>query len=65
MHSQLETALCEFLGVEHVSLFSNATLALIVALRASLPSWLEVRHVLGHIPFAIDLLEQRNPGTRE
>lgn len=33
-HVQLEQALCEFLGVEHLSLFSNGTLALITALQA-------------------------------
>jgi dTDP-4-amino-4,6-dideoxygalactose transaminase len=33
-HQQLENALCEYLGVEHVALFSNGTLALITALQA-------------------------------
>lgn len=33
-HQQLEAELCEFLGVEHVSLFNNATIALITALQA-------------------------------
>jgi dTDP-4-amino-4,6-dideoxygalactose transaminase len=33
-HQQLEEALCEYLGVEHLSLFSNGTLALITALQA-------------------------------
>jgi dTDP-4-amino-4,6-dideoxygalactose transaminase len=33
-HRQLEQALCEHLGVEHVALFSNGTLALITALQA-------------------------------
>jgi dTDP-4-amino-4,6-dideoxygalactose transaminase len=33
-HVQLEAALCEYLGVEHLSLFSNGTLALITALQA-------------------------------
>ncbi|RBJ67171.1 DegT/DnrJ/EryC1/StrS family aminotransferase, partial [Pseudomonas sp. MWU12-2534b] len=33
-HAELERSLCEFLGVEHISLFSNATLALITALQA-------------------------------
>jgi dTDP-4-amino-4,6-dideoxygalactose transaminase len=33
-HQQLERALCEYLGVEYISLFSNGTLALITALRA-------------------------------
>lgn len=33
-HQQLEAALCEYLGVEHVSLFNNATIALITALQA-------------------------------
>jgi len=33
-HQQLEQALCDYLGVNHVALFSNATLALITALQA-------------------------------
>jgi dTDP-4-amino-4,6-dideoxygalactose transaminase len=33
-HQQLESALCDYLGVAHVSLFSNGTLALITALQA-------------------------------
>lgn len=33
-HQQLEAALCEYLGVDHVSLFNNATIALITALQA-------------------------------
>lgn len=33
-HQQLEKALCEYLGVQHVSLFTNATIALVTALQA-------------------------------
>src|SRR5690554_3499844 len=33
-HKQLETALCEYLGVEHLSLFTNGTLLLMIALQA-------------------------------
>ena len=33
-HQQLEAALCDHLGVEHVSLFANGTIALITALQA-------------------------------
>src|SRR5690349_5748904 len=33
-HKQFEAALCEYLGVEHVSLFANGTLALVTALQA-------------------------------
>ena len=33
-HMQLEKALCEYLGVEHIALFTNATMALITALQA-------------------------------
>lgn len=33
-HQELEQALCEHLGVSHISLFSNGTLALITALQA-------------------------------
>lgn len=33
-HQQLEAELCEYLGVEHISLFNNATIALITALQA-------------------------------
>lgn len=32
-HQQLEAALCEYLGVEYISLFANGTLALMAALR--------------------------------
>jgi dTDP-4-amino-4,6-dideoxygalactose transaminase len=34
MHQQLETALCKYLGVEHLALFANGTLALVTALQA-------------------------------
>jgi dTDP-4-amino-4,6-dideoxygalactose transaminase len=33
-HAELEAALCRYLGVEHVSLFANGTLALLTALQA-------------------------------
>lgn len=33
-HQQLEKELCEYLGVEHLSLFTNGTLALVTALQA-------------------------------
>lgn len=33
-HQQLEDALCDYLGVKYISLFSNGTLALITALQA-------------------------------
>lgn len=33
-HKQLEQALCEYLGVEHLALFANGTLALLTALQA-------------------------------
>ena len=33
-HQQLEQALCEFLGVEHIALFTNGTIALVTALQA-------------------------------
>lgn len=33
-HQQLEKQLCEYLGVEHIALFSNATIGLVVALQA-------------------------------
>jgi dTDP-4-amino-4,6-dideoxygalactose transaminase len=33
-HERLEAALCEYLGVKHISLFTNATIALITALQA-------------------------------
>lgn len=33
-HQQLEKALCEYLGVQHLALFSNGTLALVTALQA-------------------------------
>jgi len=34
-HQQFEQALCEFLGVEHVCLFTNGTIALVTALQSS------------------------------
>ena len=33
-HQQLEEALCRYLGVEYISLFSNGTIALVTALKA-------------------------------
>ncbi|WP_042428148.1 DegT/DnrJ/EryC1/StrS family aminotransferase [Comamonas granuli] len=33
-HQQLEHALCEYLGVPHISLFTNGTIALVTALQA-------------------------------
>ena len=33
-HKQLEDALCEFLGVEHLALFTNGTIALVTTLQA-------------------------------
>lgn len=33
-HQQLESALCEHLGVEHLALFANGTIALVTALQA-------------------------------
>jgi dTDP-4-amino-4,6-dideoxygalactose transaminase len=33
-HQKLEAALCDYLGVKHISLFSNGTLALVTALQA-------------------------------
>lgn len=32
-HQELETALCKYLGVKYISLFSNGTLALVTALQ--------------------------------
>lgn len=34
LHQQLERALCDFLGVEHIALFTNGTIALVTALQA-------------------------------
>jgi dTDP-4-amino-4,6-dideoxygalactose transaminase len=33
-HREFETKLCAYLGIEHVNLFANGTIALIVALQA-------------------------------
>lgn len=33
-HQQLERALCEYLGVKHIALFTNGTIALVTALQA-------------------------------
>ena len=35
-HQQLEKALCEYLGVEHIALFTNGTIALVTALQSML-----------------------------
>lgn len=34
MHQQLEEALCDYLGVEHIALFNNGTIALLTAIQA-------------------------------
>lgn len=34
MHQELEQALCDYLGVEHIALFNNGTIALLTALQA-------------------------------
>lgn len=34
MHQKLEQALCEYLGVEHIALFNNGTIALLTALQS-------------------------------
>ena len=34
MHQHLEQALCDYLGVEHIALFNNGTIALLTALQA-------------------------------
>lgn len=34
MHQKLEQALCDYLGVEHIALFNNGTIALLTALQA-------------------------------
>lgn len=46
-HQQLELALQEYLGVEHISLFANGTLALMVAMRA-----LDIRGEVITTPFS-------------
>jgi len=33
-HDQLEKALCEYLGIDHIALFTNGTIALVTALQA-------------------------------
>ena len=33
-HQQLEEALCRYLGVEHIALFTNGTIALVTALQS-------------------------------
>jgi dTDP-4-amino-4,6-dideoxygalactose transaminase len=40
-HKELEQKLCEYLGVKHISLFSNGTLALVTALQAL--------HIIGEV----------------
>ncbi len=46
-HQSLEAALCEYLGVPYISLFSNGTIALVTALRA-----LEVRKEVITTPYS-------------
>lgn len=47
LHQELEAALAEYLGLEHISLFTNATVALVTALQA-----LEVRGEVITTPFS-------------
>tara|TARA_B100000674_G_scaffold338330_1_gene282789 strand:- start:1483 stop:2616 length:1134 start_codon:yes stop_codon:yes gene_type:complete len=35
LHEELEAELCKYLGVEHISLFANGTLALLIALKSA------------------------------
>ena len=35
LHEELEAELCNYLGVEHISLFANGTLALLIALKSA------------------------------
>lgn len=46
-HQQLEAALCDYLGVSHLSLFTNGTIALVTALQA-----LEVRGEVITTPYS-------------
>lgn len=46
-HQQLETALCQYLGVEHLSLLTNGTIALVTALKA-----LDIRGEVITTPFS-------------
>ena len=40
-HQQLEEALCKYLGVKHICLFTNGTIALVTALQAlRISGWL-------------------------
>jgi len=43
-HKELEKSLCEYLGVEYISLFANGTLALVTALQA-----LRITGVIGEL----------------
>lgn len=47
LHEQLERAMCEYLGVEHISLFTNATIALMTSLQA-----LEIRGEVITTPYS-------------
>ena len=38
-HQQLEKTLCEYLGVEHIALFSNGTIALVTAPQTFAHHW--------------------------
>ena len=54
-HKELETQIGDYLGVEHVSLFSNATIALLVAIKALKISGevITIRFLCSNWPFTV------------
>jgi dTDP-4-amino-4,6-dideoxygalactose transaminase len=63
-HVQLEKALCDYFGVEHLALFANGTMALITALQTSADLRRSDHHALllrRHQPFVA--VEQHHAGV--
>ena len=72
-HQEFERALCEFLGVEHLALFTNGTIALVTALQTlritgeviTTPYCFVPRHILscGTISSRCSSISTRKPAT--
>src|SRR5450759_43608 len=55
-HQELEKALCDYLGVKYISLFSNGTLALVTALQA-----LRITGEVITTPYSLSLIHISEP----
>ena len=59
-HEQLEKALCDYLKVEHIALFTNGTIALVhLSLNADVTVLLNHVTLLKIIPTNLDIKEER------